>query len=75
MNHGMFVFICLAFPCQHAQEDFDQARDFYNQGLALKMMRLKLPLFLKNLPRPLENVRGICLRLLLFFVNGLQQSC
>ena len=36
MNLGMLVFICLAFPCQHAQEDFDQARDFYNQGLALK---------------------------------------
>ena len=36
MNLGMLVFICLAFPCQNAQEDFDQARDFYNQGLALK---------------------------------------
>jgi hypothetical protein len=36
MNLGMLVFICLAFPCQHAQEDFDQARGFYNQGLALK---------------------------------------
>jgi hypothetical protein len=36
MNHGMLVCICLAFPCQHAQEDFGQARDFYNQGLALK---------------------------------------
>jgi len=36
MSLGMLVFICLAFPCQHAQEDFDQARDFYNQGLALK---------------------------------------
>lgn len=36
MNLGMLVFICLAFPCQNAQEDFGQARDFYNQGLALK---------------------------------------
>lgn len=36
MNLGMLVFICLAFLCQNAQEDFDQARDFYNQGLALK---------------------------------------
>ena len=36
MNLGMLIFVCLAFPCQHAQEDFDQARDFYNQGLALK---------------------------------------
>ena len=36
MNLGMLVFICLAFLCQNAQEDFGQARDFYNQGLALK---------------------------------------
>ena len=36
MNLGMLVCFFLAFPYQHAQEDFAQARDFYNQGLALK---------------------------------------
>jgi len=36
MNLEILVYVALAFPCQHAQEDFDQARDFYNRGLASK---------------------------------------
>jgi len=47
MNLGMLVCICLAFPYQHAQEDFDQARDFYNQGLALKNDEVQAAPFFK----------------------------
>lgn len=36
MNLEMLIFINLILPCQHVHEDFDKARNFYNQGLALK---------------------------------------
>lgn len=36
MNLGMLVIISLVFPYQQAQEDFDKARDYYNQGLVLR---------------------------------------
>ena len=36
MNLGIVFSVILTFSYQHAQEDFDQARDFYNQGLALR---------------------------------------
>lgn len=36
MNLGMLVFLSLTFPCLPVQEDFEQARDYYNQGLALR---------------------------------------
>lgn len=36
MNLGILVSIILIFPYQHAQEDFDQARGFYDKGLALR---------------------------------------
>lgn len=36
MNLLMLVFISFVFPCQQVQEDFDKARDYYNQGLVLR---------------------------------------
>lgn len=36
MNLGMMVLISLVFPYQQAQEDFDTAREYYNQGLVLR---------------------------------------
>lgn len=36
MNLGMLVIISLVFPYQQAQEDFDNAQDYYNQGLVLR---------------------------------------
>ena len=36
MNLGMLVLISLVFPYQQAQEDFDKARVYYNQGLVLR---------------------------------------
>ncbi len=58
MNHGMLVCICLAFPCQHAQEDFDQARDFYNQGLALKNDAAQATPFFKESSKAFRKCAG-----------------
>ena len=58
MNLGMLVCICLAFPCQHAQEDFDQARDFYNQGLALKNDAAQAALFFKESSKAFRKCAG-----------------
>ena len=58
MNHGMFVIICLAFPCQQSQEDFDQARDFYNQGLALKNDAAQAAPFFKESSKAFRKCAG-----------------